>query len=327
MKTKTFPMILLLLGIGLASSGQVTELEKTLRTQNADTTLGWRKGGIVSFNLSQTSLTNWASGGQNSMSFNGQFNGHANFKSKTNVWDNSLDMGYGLLRQNKSDGYMKIDDKIDFVSKYGRKAYKHWYYSALFSFKTQMAAGYKYPNDSVKISDRLAPAYLMTALGLDYKPNNYFSMFVAPITGKITIVKDQTLANQGAYGVEKATYDAQGHILTEGSQSRSELGGYLRIIYSKNDFKSEFLKNLSFTTKLDLFTNYLHNPRNIDVSWENNLAMKVNKYIMVTFNTHLIYDDDIKVGKDTNNDGTLDKFSGPKVQFKEILGVGIAFKF
>lgn len=327
MKTKTFPMILLFLGISLASSGQVTELEKTLRTQNTDTTLGWRKGGIVSFNLSQTSLTNWASGGQNSMSFNGQFNGYANFKSKTNVWDNSLDMGYGLLRQNKSDGYMKIDDKIDFVSKYGRKAYKYWYYSALFSFKTQMAAGYKYPNDSVKISDRLAPAYLMTALGLDYKPDSYFSMFVAPITGKITIVKDQTLANQGAYGVEKATYDAQGRMLTEGSQSRSELGGYLRIIYSKNDFKSEFLKNLSFTTKLDLFANYLHNPQNIDVSWENNLAMKVNKYIMVTFNTHLIYDDDIKVGKDTNNDGTLDKFSGPKVQFKEILGVGIAFKF
>jgi hypothetical protein len=167
----------------------------------------------------------------------------------------------------------------------------------------------------------------MTAIGLDYKPDNYFSMFVAPITGKITIVKDQTLANQGAYGVEKATYDTQGNMLKEGSKSRSEFGGYLRIIYSKNEFKGEFLKNLSFTSKLDLFSNYLHNPQNIDISWENNLAMKVNKYINVTFNTHLIYDDDIKVGNDTNNDGTIDKFTGPKVQFKEILGVGLAYKF
>jgi hypothetical protein len=320
-------MFLVFWGISLVGTGQVTELEKSLRAQRSDTTLGWKKGGIAGFNLSQTSLTNWASGGQNSMSLNGQFNGYANFKSNTNIWDNSLDLGYGLLRQNKRDGYMKTDDKIDFVSKFGRKAYKNWYYSALLSFKTQMTPGYNYPNDSIKISDWLAPAYFMTAIGLDYKPNTYFSMFVAPVTAKITMVKDQALANQGAYGVEKATYDSQGHLLSEGQRSRSEFGGYLRLIYTRNDFKSEFLKNLSFTTKLDLFSNYLHHPQNIDASWENILAMKVNKYIVVTFNTHLIYDDDIKTGTDTNNDGKMDKFGGPKIQFKEILGVGLSYKF
>jgi hypothetical protein len=261
------------------------------------------------------------------MSLNGQFNGYANFKSSTNIWDNSLDLGYGLLRQNKRDGYMKTDDKIDFVSKFGRKAYKNWYYSALLSFKTQMTPGYNYPNDSIKISDWLAPAYFMTAIGLDYKPDAYFSMFVAPVTAKITMVNDQALANQGAYGVEKASYDSQGHLLTEGLRSRSEFGGYLRLIYTRNDFKSEFLKNLSFTSKLDLFSNYLHHPQNIDASWENILAMKVNKYIVVTFNTHLIYDDDIKTGTDTNEDGKMDKFGGPKIQFKEILGVGLSYKF
>jgi hypothetical protein len=327
MKTNPYSMILFFLGISLISSGQVTELEKTLRAQRSDTTLGWKKGGITAFNLSQTSLTNWASGGQNSMSLNGQFNGYANFKSNTNIWDNSLDLGYGLLRQNKRDGYMKTDDKIDFVSKFGRKAYKNWYYSALLSFKTQMTPGYNYPNDSVKISDWLAPAYFMTAIGLDYKPDAYFSMFVAPVTAKITMVNDQALANQGAYGVEKAKYDSQGHLLSKGLRSRSEFGGYLRLIYTRNDFKSEFLKNLSFTSKLDLFSNYLHHPQNIDVSWENILAMKVNKYIVVTFNTHLIYDDDIKTGTDTNNDGKMDKFGGPNIQFKEILGVGLSYKF
>jgi hypothetical protein len=101
----------------------------------------------------------------------------------------------------------------------------------------------------------------------------------------------------------------------------------LRIIYSKNDFKSEFLKNVSFTTKLDLFSNYLKNPQNIVVNWETLLAFKVNKYISVTFNTLLIYDDKIKVKVDRNKDGILDDVPGPRVQFKEILGAGFSYNF
>lgn len=102
-----------------------------------------------------------------------------------------------------------------------------------------------------------------------------------------------------------------------GANSRSELGGYLRMAYSKSDFKNEILKNVSFTTRLDLFSNYAHNPQNVDVSWETLIGFKVNKYIGVNFNTHLLYDDDIKVP-------VGDRTVGSKTQFKEIFGVGFS---
>jgi hypothetical protein len=298
------------------SSGQVTEAEKTLRKQSADTLLGWKTGGVLNINLSQTSLTNWAAGGQNSLSVNGLFSGFANYKMGKSVWDNSLDLGYGILKQGDED-VRKTDDKIDFLSKYGREAFKNVYYAALFNFKTQWSPGYSYPDVDTKISDFLSPAYILVALGLDYKPNAWFSAFLAPLTGKFTIVTDQTLSNLGAFGVNP------------GETTKSEFGGYLRAIYSRNDFKSEFLKNVSFTTKIDLFSNYTENPQNVDVNWEVLIAMKVNKYLSVNFNTQLIYDDNIQIPVDKNGNGTFETGESvrSKVQFKEILGVGLSYKF
>lgn len=298
------------------SFGQVTEAEKTLRTQSADTLQGWKTGGVFNINLAQTSLTNWAAGGQNSFSINGLFSGFANYKSGKSVWDNSLDLGYGLLKQGKED-FRKTDDKIDFLSKYGREAFRNFYYAALLNFKTQFSPGYNYPDVSNKISDFFSPAYLLLALGLDYKPNAYFSTFLAPVTAKFTFVTDQTLSGLGAFGVKP------------GEKSKSEMGGYLRAIYSRNDFKSEFLKNVTFTTKIDLFSNYFDNPQNIDVNWEVLVAMKVNKFLSVNFNTQLIYDDNIQIPVDKNGNGILETGESvrSKVQFKEILGVGLSYKF
>ena len=232
-------------------------------------------------------------------------------------WDNSLDIGYGLLKQGKNEDFRKTDDKIDFLSKYGYEAFKNFYYAALLNFKTQMTPGYNYPDKTNKISDLLSPAYLLFALGLDYKPNGYFSAFIAPATAKFTFVTDQVLSDAGAFGVKP------------GEKTKSEIGGYIRVIYSKNDFKNEFLKNVSFTTKIDLFSNYLDKPQNIDVSWETLIAMKVNKYISVNFNTHLLYDDNIKVQFDKNKNGTIEQGEGvaSKIQFKEILGVGLSYNF
>ena len=312
---KIFTTIFLLIGFYNFTSGQITEAEKNLSTILADTTEGWRTGGIFNVSLAQTSLKNWAAGGQNSLSINELFSVFANLKKGKSRWDNSLDIGYGLLKQGKKSDFMKTDDKIDLLSKYGYEAFKNFYYALLFNFKTQMSPGYNYPNDSVKISNFFAPAYLLGAIGIDYKPNAYFSAFIAPLTGKFTFVTDQLLSDAGAFGVKP------------GKKIKSEFGGYLRVIYSKNDFKNEFLKNVSFTTKIDLFSNYLHNPQNIDINWETQIAMKVNKYLSINFNTQLIYDDDIKIKVDRNNDGILDLVPGSRVQFKEILGVGFTYKF
>ena len=326
MKTKIILVIILLIGLNQINYGQVTDGETKLRSIDTDTIQGWKKGGVIGLSLAQTSLTNWASGGQNSFAINGLFSVYANYKKDKNVWDNSLDMGYGLLKQGKNSDYMKTDDKFDLLSKYGRQAFNNFYYAALFNFKTQMTVGKDYAKDTAKISNFLAPAYIIGAIGMDYKPNNYFSAFIAPLTGKITIVNDQDLANSGAFGVEPASYDNMGNLLLKGEKSKSEFGGYIRLIYSKNDFKNEFLKNVSFTTKADFFSNYLHNPQNIDVSWETQIAFRVNNYISVNINTHLIYDDDINIAIDNNGDGLTDQ-SGPRIQFKEILGVGVTYKF
>ncbi len=341
MKVK-FIALVALLGSAQLTMAQVTDAESKLRTNTTDTTQGWRKGGVFTVTASQTSLTNWASGGQNSIAFNSALNVFANYKKGKNAWDNTLDLGYGMTRQGDSDAdFIKSDDRIDFTSKYGYEAYKSLYYAALVNFMTQMDNGYNYTSDTTKekISAFLAPAYLMAAIGIDYKPNNYFSAFVAPITLKYTIVNDQDLADMGAFGVDGAEYAVEtqedGTVIStstiskHGKKSRGEFGGYVRLAFSKNDFQAEALKNLSISSKADFFSNYAENPQNIDVSWETQIAMKVNKYITVSLSTHLIYDDDIDVPVGTKIDATGNEVTrySKRVQFKEIAGVGIMFNF
>lgn len=320
---------LFLLSLGLTTAlsfAQVTEGEKELTTVNTDTVDGWSKGGYFSLNGSQTSLTNWVAGGQNSVTVNGLFGVYADLKRGSMTWENSLDLGYGILKQSnelfQSTGskWIKTDDRIDLTSKFGQKASDSWYYAALTNFRTQSTAGYAYPNDTIEISGFLAPAYWLTAIGMDYKPNKKFSLFVAPITSKFTFVNDQTLADAGSFGVTAAEEDANGMaIVGTGKRMRTEFGGYLRMKY-----KTNLAENITFTTKLDLFSNYLNNPSRVDVNWENLVEIKLWKFLSATISTHLIYDDDVNIAI-VDADGNQTAF-GPRVQFKEVLGVGLAWK-
>lgn len=300
----------LLMGSSLLMA-QVTEVENVLKTTSKQAEKVWLKGATVGVSLSQTALVNWAAGGQESYSVNGYLNAYANYKKDKLAWDNMLNVGYGMLKQKSTSYYMKTDDKIDALSKVGIEAYKSLYYAGLVSFKTQMDNGYNYPNVNTAISRFMAPGYLTAALGMDYKPDAYFSAFVAPLTGKMTFVNDDSLSLAGAFGVEA------------GKRTRSEFGGYIRCIYSRKDFTQAWLKNVALTTKVDLFSNYLHNPERVDVNWENMILMKVNKVITVNVSTNLIYDDDTKFSV-LNSDGiTYRKVA--KLQFKEILGLGVSF--
>lgn len=289
-----------------------------------DSLRNWKKGGVIGLNFTQASFTNWAAGGQNSVSGQFLFNAFTNYKKGTTTWDNSLDVSYGLLQQGKGTLLRKTDDKLDITSKYGQYAFKKvWYYSALVNFKTQFQPGYNYLGDTAKtkISDWLAPGYGLVALGLDYKPSPKFSIFTAPVTGKFTFVMDQTLADAGAFGVTKATYDASGNRLTPGENLRKEFGGYFRMTY-----RSDIMPNVNLATKLELFSNYLNKPQNIDVNAEVLLTMKVNKFITASLNMQGIYDDDINIAVDKNNDGVIEA-SGPRFQFRQVLGIGFSMKF
>ncbi|MCK9616921.1 MAG: DUF3078 domain-containing protein [Lentimicrobiaceae bacterium] len=299
---------------------QVTDAEKHLRTQNNDTIKGWKTGGVTALNFSQTSLTNWAAGGQSSLAGNTMINLFAYYKKGKSSWDNTLDFGYGLLKQADKKKAWKTDDKIELLSKYGEKAYRNWYYAVLVNFKTQISPGYNYPNDSVKISNFFAPAYLLGAIGMDYKPNENFNVFITPFTERFTFVYDQTLANNGAFGVDPATYDTTGKVIKKGKNLRTEFGGYVRML-----FKHTLMQNVAFQTKLDLFSNYLKNPQNVDINWEVLLSLKVNKFISTTVSTQLVYDHDVLIVDGKKPDGTDKK--GPRTQFKEVLGVGFSYNF
>lgn len=315
MKRRIFSLCTMFFALVAVISAQVlTDGESKLKKLDTDTVASWTKGGFTGLNFSQTSLTNWAAGGSNSVTLNGLFNIFAVYKDTKNVWENTLDLGYGLLQQENFKEIMKTDDRIEFNSKYGRKAFNNFYYAGLVNFRSQFSTGYKYATDGTKtkISNLLAPGYLLAAVGLNYIPNQYFNAFVSPLTGRMTFVMDDELSQMGAFGVEK------------GEKLRKELGGYVRLGFAKADFKEGFFKNMSVASKLDLFSNYLKNPQYVDVNWENLIGMKVNKYITVTLNTQLIYDYDVKI--DYNNSGSIDDDKA-KIQFKEILGVGFMYKF
>lgn len=258
----------------------------------------WKKGGMFSANFSQVSLTNWAAGGKSSMSGVFMMNTFANYKKDSLSWDNAVDFSYGFLKENKND-LVKSSDKIDLNSKLGYKTGSNWNYAALINFKSQFAPGYKYPrtaNDDA-ISRFLAPGYISIAAGMDYK-NEVVTLFLSPATGKFTIVTDDLLSAAGAFGVDP------------GKTFRSEMGALAKL-----GLKKEILKNVTAQTKLDLFSNYFHNPQNVDIDWSLLINMKVNEYLSANLVTQLIYDDDIKI------DGS------PKAQFMEMFGVGFSVKF
>lgn len=306
----------------ILSAAEVSFSQSDTAKKIPDSLRIWKTGGMGALNFSQTAFSNWAAGGENNLTASALFNLFANRKKNKSNWENSLDIAYGFFQSEKTD-IRKSDDKIDFTSKYGYKASKKLYYAVLLNFKSQFSPGYNYPNDSVLISDFLSPAFILVSTGIDYKSKDYFSCFVSPATGKITIVNNQTLADAGAYGVDQALFDTAGVQTAGGKKIRYEFGALVSL-----KFKKEIAKNITLTTKADFFSNYFKTPQNIDVNWDFLLAMKVNKYVMASISTTLIYDHDIPVPLFDDVNGTLVQTrTGPRTQFKEVLAIGFSYKF
>lgn len=285
-------------------------MAQTETSSNPTDTTYWIIGGVSSMTFSQVSLTNWASGGDNSVSLNGYFNIFADYKKGRSLWENSLELGYGLIKQGE-ETFRKTDDKINLTTKYGRKLSannNYWYWTSNFNFRTQFDKGFSRDDDVNYISRFMAPGYIVLALGLDFKPSEFFSLSFAPVTGKITIVNDDVLSAAGAFGVEP------------GEKTRIELGSYLTA-----QFKKEILENVNFDTRIQLFSNYTNNPQDIDVNWENALVMRINSFMTTSIINQMIYDKDIEfpVLDENGNQIGIDS----KVQFKNIFGVGLTFKF
>ncbi len=265
----------------------------------------WTISGQASINFSQVSFSNWVAGGRNSVSGVGIFNINANYQKDRLSWENSLKSGYGLLKEGEKET-VKTEDKFEINSKVGIESRnnEHLLYSSFVNFNTQFANGYNYPNTTDVISTWFAPAYLTVAAGIDYKPSKAFSLFVSPVSGKFTFVTDEELSNQGAFGVDP------------GKTIRSELGAIL-----KTEVKTTVVTNVDLSTALTLFSNYLENPQNIDVNWDVILNMKINDYLSANLLTTLIYDHDVLVPLDDQGN------TGRRIQFKQLLGVGLSYNF
>lgn len=280
----------------------------------------WKVGGIINIAFSQTSLTNWAAGGQNAVGLVAIACVHANYVKNKISWLNSADLEYGFQKLDNNP-LEKSTDKIEVTSNLGYTIFDHTLAGILVDFKSQFGPGYQYPNnDSVLLSKFMAPGYLTLAAGLTYKPNDALSIFISPATLRYTFVEDQDLANAGAFGVTPAVYDTAGKVITPGNEVLVQAGAYF-----KGDYSAKICKGINLTTDLALFSNYLKNPQDIVVDWTTLIQMKVNKFISVTINTELIYDPNIMIPIYNSDDIVIGK--GPRTQFKDVSGVGLAYNF
>jgi Protein of unknown function (DUF3078) len=276
---------------------------KEIKKEKIDSGKTWKTGGLFNLNFGQGSQSNWSAGGDDfSLTINSYLGVYAFYKKDRYSWDNTLDMNYGFLNTT-SLGSRKNDDRIDLLSKVGYELVPKLSLSALFNFHSQFSKGYNYNNDGTKdlLSDFLAPAYILLSIGLDYKPADGLSIFVSPITSRWTIVRNDSLSAKGAYGVDP------------GKKSKNEIGAFVSVNYLNN-----LNKIITYKGRLDLFSNYEHNPQNIDVLMNNMFTAELSKVLTASVGLDLIYDDDVKLfGR--NGDS-------PALQLKSLIAVGLSVK-
>lgn len=306
MKNLFLLMAVALTATGYAQDETVKKLSEDTRREvkkDSDTIPRmWRRGGIIGANLNQGSLKNWAAGGDDyALSINSLVSLFAFYKNGKVSWDNTFDFNYGFIKTT-SLGSRKNDDRIDLLSKYGYALAPKWNLAVLANFRTQLFKGYTYKNgQQTFVSDFLSPASFLVGAGFDYKPNPEFSLYLSPLTARWIIVRNELLAAQGLYGV------------APGKNTRSEFGAFVSANYIK-----AFNPVLSYKGRLDLFSNYRNNPKNIDLFMSNIFSAKLSRALSATWNVDLIYDDDVRLFGENKR--------SPALQVKSLIGVGLLMK-
>lgn len=298
----------------------------------------WNAGGSFNSTFQQVSSANWAGGGQNSLSLGAVASLFAVYDDTVRRrWENNLELGYGLGRiGGRENAFIKTNDNLLLVSRYGRKLTKRFYLSALLDFRSQLTQGFRYEqlNDSVRnatqTSEFLSPGFLITSLGITYSPTrkkvllkrgangqedddddgdkdrkdrarDYFSVTLSPFSGKFTFVLDNELVALNLYG-------------TEGANVRAEIGSSLTLVVRKR-----LVENVTVSSNLNLFSAY-QQPENIDVNFQTVVVLRVNKFLAANVALQLIYDDDINVQRE---DGSM----GPALQVQNAVNVGLSYGF
>ncbi|PKP16074.1 MAG: hypothetical protein CVU06_15355, partial [Bacteroidetes bacterium HGW-Bacteroidetes-22] len=218
-------------------------------TPDADTTY-WLFKGSNSLNFNQTGVTTWAEGGESSLAGTAYISYAAAYQKGKMRSEHLLNASFGIMRT-ELNKLRKTEDKIDLTSTFGFQAIGNWFYTSQLNIKTQFAEGFKYPNDSTVVSKFMAPCYLTTSLGMQFKPNNNFTLFLSPASGKFTLVLDQELSDAGAFGVTPVQTDTNGQIIVPSKKVKAEFG-----INVTARFNRDVFENVSLDTKLELYNNY-----------------------------------------------------------------------
>jgi len=258
-----------------------------------DTTKLWTKEGNISLLFNQSAYNKqWLGGGTSNIAGNFSLNYDFNYKKDDVVWDNKFIAAYGLTKIKGDNKIAKTDDRLELNSLWGKKAKGDWYYSLFFNFKTQMDSGYD--KDDVKISHFFSPAYTQFGPGMLWKKSNNLSVNFSPATAKLILVHEHFTDFGPSFGV------------LQGDSSRFEFGASISANY-----KFSVIANVTIENRLNLYSNYLDDPQNVDIDYQMNLVMKINKYLSANVALRTIYDDN----------------SVQAVQVSEVFGIGVNYGF
>lgn len=313
-----------ILDAAAAAAAAVNEAEKQAEeTPKPDY---WTKSIGLNMGFTNTMLSSWAAGGYNTVTLNSAFDGKANYKKELMSWDNRLQMEYGFLYSEDKEGLIqKNNDRIYLESTWGYQtgANSKWSYAASFNFRSQFADGYKYNTpgegqswkDAATLKSGLAaPAYTNIAIGMDWKPSKWFHMNFAPLTGGFTICRIEDLRK--TYGMKLR---ADGLDETIGANYRSALFQFGAQL--KADFKMTINEVFMYETQLVLFSDYLHEPQNLRVNWDNQISWQLAKHFAAGFKTWLIYDPNVWITDDESGE------TRRLVQFKDFLSFNFTYTF
>lgn len=277
---------------------QVNEKELLKKNEEAAAKLkedkpnGWVKKGVFTFLANQANFNNWLAGGQSSISGNVGLNYDFNYKSDTWNWDNKVIAGYGLTKLKNQD-VQKSDDRLVLNSLAGKKASGYWFYSLFFNFQTQFDSGFDLAS-GIKTSHFFSPAYFQFGPGMLWKKSDNLKVNIAPATSKLIVVHSHFTDLGPSFGVE------------QGKSTRYEFGAAINGYYKFNA-----IENVSVENILNLYSNYLEDPQNVDIDYTLNIVMKINKFMSTNFSFQTIYDDNA--------------FRG--FQTREVIGVGVNYGF
>ncbi len=269
----------------------------------------WTTEAITTLSFKQTSLTDWAAGGNGSAAFGSTLDAKANYAKDKITFNNRLQVAYGFT-QTFGVGFQKNADYILLNNGFGYSLGGKFSATLDYSFKSQISPGYAGNIGSDVVSRFFSPANMTLGAGATWTHKG-LSVTFSPLTGNVQFVADELLRTR--YGNEPDQF------------ARWELGAKLRATAGAE------VQGLKVNTTLDLFSNYLKKPQNMTVDWTLAIIAPLTKFISFSLNCRAIYDDKIKFKqlKDASGEVITDGDGNPKLfpalQFQEIAGLTFSY--